>query len=243
MKKRVLVALLCLTLVSCFVACDMEFGGLVGELFSQGVGDYVPSDDFILGPSIEETWIETDVLIGEQPTIEPPANVYPGETVTILGSSYSDLGLRNDSSELVNELSYMRNETVEETLNVSINTLYCSWMEFASVVGATVQSGNHDYDILMANIANVGAVLTFDGYLVNLNTLAYVDMSSAAWDEGVNEGFAIGSYLPMATGALVPTSDMNTAMLAFNTQMADEMGVNLYDYVTCGGWTDRKSVV
>lgn len=242
MKKRLLVALLCLTLLFSLVACDMEFGGLVGELFSQGVGDYVPSDDFILGPSIEETWIETDDIWIEEttPGLELPENVYPGETVTILGGDYGDLGSPDVLSGIVHELSYQRNKMVEDVFNIHINTEYCSWTDIADKVKVTVRAGAPDYDIVMAGIANTGAALALDGCLVNLNTLPYVNMSSSAWDAGITQGFAIGSYLPMATGALVPSSDMCTAMIALNKQMADEMGVDMYDYVTSGGWTLAK---
>ena len=243
MKKRVLVALLCLTLVSCFVACDMEFGGLVGELLSEGgaIGGVIDRPaDVDPYPSIEETWIETDIMIEPTPGLELPENVYPGESVTILGSDYGDLGSPEVLSGIVHELSYQRNKMVEDAFNIHINTEYCSWTAIAERVKVTVQTGSPDYDIVMAEIALTGAPLALDGYLANLNTLPYVNMSSSAWDADVNEGLAIGSYLPMATGALVPSSDMLTAMIAFHKPMADEMGVDMYDYVTSGGWTLAK---
>ncbi len=244
MKKRLILILVSLLLIGSFAACDMEFGGLVGELFGDGgaIGGVIdrPADVFPY-PSIEETWIETDIWIEETtPGLELPENVYPGESVTILGSDYSDLGSPEVLSGIVHELSYQRNKMVEDAFNIHINTEYCSWTAIADKVKVTVQTGSPDYDIVMAEIALTGAPMALDGYLANLNTLPYVNMSGSAWDVTVKEGLAIGSYLPMATGALVPSSDMLTAMIAFNKQMADEMGVDMYDYVTSGGWTLAK---
>ncbi len=245
MKKRLILILVSLLLIGSFAACDMEFGGLVGELFSEGVGDYIPSDDFVPETAveetwIEETWIETDVLVEEHPAVDLPENVFPGETITILGSSHRDIGLLDVSTSFVHELSYARNQAVEEAFNIRINTEYVSPTEIANMTKTAVQAGVPDYDIVMAEIANSGAELAQNGYLVDLGTLAYVDLTGSAWDASVNEGLAIGNYVPMATGALLPSSDLHTAMIAFHSQMADEMGVDLYDYVICGGWTLAK---
>ena len=243
MKKRLILILVSLLLIGSFAACDMEFGGLVGELLGEGgaIGGVIDRPaDVDPYPSIEETWIETEILIETTPGLELPENVYPGESVTILGTDYGDLGSPDVLSGIVHELSYQRNKMVEDAFNIHINTEYCSWTDITGKVKVTVQAGAPDYDIVMAEIAYTGAGLALDGCLVNLNTLPYVDMSGSAWDADVNEGLAIGSFLPMATGALVPSSDLSTSMLAFNKQMADEMGVDLYDYVTCGGWTLAK---
>ncbi len=247
MQKRIFVALLCLVLLCSFVACDMEFGGLVGELFDEvTVGNVIDLPGNVVPETaveetwIEETWIETDVLIEEHPTVDLPENVFPGETVTILGSSNRDIGLLDVSTSFVHELSYARNQAVEEAFNIRINTEYVSSTEIANKTKTVVQAGVPDYDIVMAEIANSGAELALNGYLVDLGTLAYVDLTGSAWDASVNEGLAIGNYVPMATGALLPSSDMLTAMLVFHSQMADEMGVYLYDYVISGGWTLAK---
>ena len=37
MKKRIAIALVCVVLLCALAACDMEFGGLVGELLGEGV--------------------------------------------------------------------------------------------------------------------------------------------------------------------------------------------------------------
>lgn len=258
MKKRLILILVSLLLIGSFAACDMEFGGLVGELLNEGVlgeGLLGEIDEVTIGNVIdrpdvedswieetwgEETWVETDILIEPTPGLELPENAYPGESVTILSSDYQDLGSLEELSGIVHELSYQRNKMVEDAFNIHINTEYCSWTDIADKTKTIVRAGAPDYDIVMAEIAYTGAELALDGCLVNLNTLPYVDMSGSAWDADVNEGLAIGSFLPMATGALVPTSDLSTSMLAFNKQMADEMGVDLYDYVACGGWTLSK---
>ncbi|MBQ2256704.1 MAG: hypothetical protein II330_07545, partial [Clostridia bacterium] len=109
MKKRLILILVSLLLIGSFAACDMELGGLVGELLSEGVGDYIPSDDFVPETAVEETWIETDVLVEEHPTspeiwwdetecgteppiVELPENQFAGQEVVVLQVKESDLG-------------------------------------------------------------------------------------------------------------------------------------------------------
>ena len=72
MKKRLFAALLCLILVVSFAACDMEFGGLVGELLGEGgaIGGVIDRPD-VEDSWIEETWVEDE-------TVSYPMHLYAG---------------------------------------------------------------------------------------------------------------------------------------------------------------------
>ena len=247
MKKKLLVALLCLTLVCCFTACnlaDFEFGGLVGELFSQGVGDYIPSDDHIMPETaiketwVEETWIEETWV--EDETVSYPMHLYAGYTLTLLGSMEHDLGFDEYGDDIVAETSYRRNMSLTEQYSIAVDALLADQASLGDMVRNDVTAGQGDYDVVMGVIADPGAELAQKGMLYNLYGLSYVDIKGEGWDASNHEGLAIGSYLPMATGSLVPTSDLYTSMLVFNAVMMDEMGINPYDYVQCGGWTLSK---
>ena len=82
MKKRLTLILISLLLIRSFVACDMQFGGLVGELLGSGEAPEVDVDNGILTPPVqvepetvwnEETQVfETEVLETWPIDTEPP---------------------------------------------------------------------------------------------------------------------------------------------------------------------------
>lgn len=246
MKKRMLVVLVCLTLVCSFAACDMELGGLVGELFEEGVGDYVPSDDPFFPQTaveetwIEDTWIETDTVVDDGDYSDLPTNLYAGQRLVLLGSVAHDLGFDDPQGDAVDVMSYGRNKTVEQRYGITVDPLLVDADELGALVQSDGMSGQGTYDMVMGMIADPGASLAQNGMLLNLYDLPYVDFENSHWDADNHSGLAIGSFLPMATGDVVPTSALYTSVLLFNAEIAEEMGVDLYDYVKCGGWTVQK---
>ena len=51
--KRIAILLACLCMVCSLVACDMEFGGLVGELLGSGEAPEVDVDNGLLTPPVQ----------------------------------------------------------------------------------------------------------------------------------------------------------------------------------------------
>jgi hypothetical protein len=82
MKKSLFISIIALCLIVCLSACDMEFGGLVGELLGSGEAPEVDVDNGILTPPVqvepetvwnEETQVfETEVLETWPIDTEPP---------------------------------------------------------------------------------------------------------------------------------------------------------------------------
>lgn len=82
MKKSLFIPIIALCLIVCLSACDMEFGGLVGELLGSGEAPEVDVDNGILTPPVqfepetvwnEETQVfETEVLETWPIDTEPP---------------------------------------------------------------------------------------------------------------------------------------------------------------------------
>ena len=242
MKKRTLVVLLCLVLVCSFAACDIQFGGLLGELFeTDEILYHPPLEDVIPEPGSMDSWLENEGEIGTNGSyVELPAYMYAGYQVVVLGDLAYDLGSTDSQDNIVERLTYARNQTVQEKYGILIDSKYVMWSDITNEVKNAVQSGSTDYDIVLAPISVTGSTLAMQDLLMNLNELPYLDLGGAAWDTGINEGLAIGAYLPMATGQIVPSSDLGTSLLVFSTKMAEDYGVDMYDYVLCGGWTLAK---
>ncbi len=239
MKKRIFVALLCLVLLCCFVACDVQFGGLVGELFGSGDvgGDiHLPPEEYPTSSDIlwDEPYVEIETV---GPQVELDTDLYRGKVFTILGDSMQDLGMNGD---FISEVIYERSLLVEEKYGVMVSSKYLSSEWVITEVGNAVQAGSSDYDAVIANMTSVGVDLTMYGGLTDMRSLPYLDLSSSHWDANISEGLGFGNYLPMITGEMVPSSDLATALIVFNAPMVEEMGYDLYDYVEVGGWTLSK---
>lgn len=239
MKKRALAALLCAMLISTLVACDMELGGLVGELL--GNSDLTgPGDDVQEPPYIEDSWIEIpgDGTYVDMPS-DLPTGIYANHSLTVLGVSYDDLGQYTQSA-LASAASYERNLAVEKLYGISVECVQRIEQEIISAVKNDLNADLGEIDVVMANIAYTGTNLAQIGAIYNLNELEYLDLKASCWDTGVIEDLAFGDYAPMATGEILPGSDLMTALIAFNPEIAAQNGVDLYDYVQTGGWTLEK---
>lgn len=261
MKKRIIIILMCLTLVCALTACnlaELEMGGLIGELLGDAElpsGD--PSDSFItvyptpngtdisVLPPIEiapDDWTEDSYIESEtaMPSVDLPQHAYAEQRLTLLGVLDSDLGI-DDSVDIVQSLSYNRNVAMKNVYSLEVDTVLVeSDDELARQVRNDVTADGNAYHLIFGTIYQSGAELTQIGCLANLNNLPWVDLTHSRWDEDIYNGFAIGNYLPMATGAITPDATMKTAIIAFNPNIANQMGLDMYDYVQTGGWTLEK---
>ncbi len=249
--KKLSIALLCCTLIFAFTACnvaDMELGGLLGELL-EVIDIEGPGEDLIPEPSIplpeteyveswwtEDTYIDVEIDTTE-PWVELPTGMYAGYTLTMLGENADDLGYEEFTTFLS---TYERNQQVQAQYGIQLDCICANEAEIFSLVANDVAAGTGDFDVVFANISQTGALLTQREMLLHLKALPYLDLSHSRWDADVNRGLGIGNYLPMATGELVPTSDLKTALMVFNENVANKINVDLYDYVKTGGWTIEK---
>ncbi len=269
MKKKLAIALLCLTLTCALAACNLaefEFGGIVGELLGNidqpgenfGVIDPEPPVD---GVPIEtapteaesnghwetETWIEEmwteDVTYGEieteGPWVELPVNMYEGERLTLLGIHKHDLGLER-SEDSMQEATYARNQALKAYCGIEVDGVLVEQTGLYDQVLNDVMAGSGSYDIVFGSIARDGSRLAQNGALVNLSGLPWVDLTNDRWDEDIYNGLAYGSYLPMATGSITPDSMLKTSVVLFNPALAETNQIDMYSYVRDGGWTMEK---
>ena len=256
MKKRIAIVLVSLLLVCAFAACDMEFGGLVGEL----LGDLELPTDIAGRPLPDEMppeWVESETVPAEtwwdedttyEETVAPDDrsdfqysySLYTGQTLTVLGQNEDDLGFEETSGNDLESMSYLRNQIMEESFGINVEALMIEGGELAALVKNEAASGGGNCDIVMGGMADTGAALVQSGVLLNLRDLPYLDLTTARWDAGINEGLAFGNYLPMATGLAAPASNLHTSLLLFNKQTADNYGIDAYDYVQTGSWTVEK---
>ena len=241
--KRFFVVLVSLVLICSFAACDMEFGGLVGELFYQGEGNYISSDDHpISETAVEETagietWWDEPVEIE---TSHLPNDQYVGQPLHVLGSNPSDLGQDEESLSLVSNLSYQRNQTVQQAFGMTVKTVSVPWELLTSEIENQFLSGIDEYELMFAP-AQTGVTLAQKGRLHNLYDIPWVDLYTQGWDADMHEGLSIGNYLPMASGVVTPDTILKTSVIYTNKRLAEEEGLaEMFVYVKEGEWTLEK---
>ena len=241
MRKRFVIALICSMLLVCLAACDMEFGGLVGELLetSDLTGPGQDVQEQLSGEESDSRFDGTDAEADSDAPSDLPADLYAGQTLTILGENADDLG-ENSESSYAQLASYNRNVLVEQKYGIRIECMSAYMTEIKEIVTNDVGAGVGEIDVIMAGIATSGSLLTQNGFLTNLNDLPYVDLSCAKWDAGFNRDMAFGEYLPMAAGEILPGSDLKTSLIVFNSDLAAQKNPDLYGYVQTGGWTLDK---
>lgn len=269
MKKRIAIALLCLTLTCALTACNLaefEFGGIVGELLGNIdlPGEIVDEIDpeppvGVIPPETEqaettpnvgwetETWIDEmwteDVTYSEieteGPWVELPMNMYEGERLTLLGIHQHDLGLERNGDSM-EEATYARNAALTAYCGIEVDGVLVEQTALYDQVLNDVMAGGGNYDIVFGSIARDGSPLAQNGALVNLSGLPWVDLTHERWDEDIYNGLAYGSYLPMATGSITPDAMLKTSVILFNPALAETNHIDMYSYVRDGGWTIEK---
>ncbi len=252
MKKRISVLLVCLGLVACLTACnlaEMEFGGLVGELLggNEGIepGGVPVEPDVNYGTAIDETWIEDDwvspdvetVTQGPIETLNP--HEFYGYELVILGQNTQDLGMEH-MGDVFETMAFERNDMLQERFGITVTTVMVERATLPTHVKQDVNAGVGEYTLVYAEMVQAAPELGQGGYLISLYDLPYVDLYSSAWDQSMHRELTVGNYLPMATGEVTPDAIKNTAAILFNTEIATDLGLDMYDYVQTGGWTLEK---
>ncbi len=233
MKKRTLSLFLALLiLASAITSCSEK-----PEEQTETTGDTAPTSDSGDTAPVEES--ETEL----QPDL-PEIN-FEDRTFTFLTSGVNDTNGKDwqtydvwveaTNAEVINDAVFERNLYIEETYGAKI-------AEFKTT-GATldeikkeVQADSGAFDAAMTHFENA-ANLSKDGFLHNLYSIDYLDMSKPWWDQRAVEELTILNGLYVATGDITVIDNDATWVLMFNKQMVDDYQLgNIYDLVREDKW-------
>lgn len=244
MKKKVVVALLCAVLLISFVACDMQLGGLVGELFSSSD---LPAD---VQPLPEESWgTELQTVIGGEnmpdPPIDDPIAIYPSEyfshpNIRVLYST--DTLLLQDTEAWNEEYCLLEEQLLASyrDLDIEIDFTYTemsssSMMEQAYNAALSGATENTLYYFPLTHFMQ--SYYTYVQYMYNLNDLP----DYKPYDDGINHVYGaqatVGNKQYSTVGGMTPLARFEVDCLAYNPAVAEELGLDLYDLVQNGEWT------
>lgn len=202
-----------------------------------------------------ETTDITNEIVTEQNEVVPdlPENVnYNGTDFVILitGNTENnwqknDFKADEQTGEVLNDARYVRNTIVEETYGVKLKTIE----EYGSAKGEGsgyqlvmrgVMAGDTTYDACMINVYDISN-LACSGYLYDLNSLPYIDLSKPWWDQKANEDLSILGKMFFTTGDISTADNDATYCILFNKKLVDDYKLESpYEIVKAGKWTFDK---
>lgn len=173
---------------------------------------------------------------------ELPQKDYGGRTFTFLTSNENDdtgvdwvtkdIYAAEETGDIITDAVYQRNRWLEEQFNIKIAEYQCVTM---AETKKAVTSGVTDYDAVMTGIAN-GCNMGAQNYILDLQTLPYLDLSASWWDQGLTKDTSIAGRTYIATGDITIVDNDATAVLMFNKQMAANLDYDFYDMVRNNTW-------
>ena len=215
MKKALLILLCGVMLLSLLVGCaNGEQGG----------------EDTTAATEQENHWISPALTVTDE---------FSGKTLSILVNHEMNAGSEESSTDPLEDAIYRRNDKLESTYGIEINTLLdTDYVSLGSKVTKDVSSGNGEYDLVYQHMVNSATNLATNGLLIDLGDLEYVDFDQVWWDQDAREGFTIGNHQFLAVGDLLPHTMLYSACLAFNKNHFDDQSLEYpYDLAREGAWT------
>ena len=173
---------------------------------------------------------------------------FGGETLTIhvrrdgtIAPNVFEFYVESEIGDIVNDIIYRRNKTVEDRLNIKLNVVgEQGWEAYDQAVNhirANIMAGDTSYDLIAGWSARIPA-LSVQGLLMDLYELPYIKLSEPWWNQIIIEELTINKKLNFAVG------DGNSSALAAcmvmyaNNTVWQEYGLpNIYDMVFEGKWT------
>ncbi|MBR4959922.1 MAG: extracellular solute-binding protein [Clostridia bacterium] len=188
----------------------------------------------------------------EDTTLKPalPADLdFGGETVTIHARGDDDSFLEVYTEELngdvLNDAVYNRNAAVEELLNADIVGFrgggwrsYYDGNSDVPKIKASITAGDNAYQCIAGWNSRI-ASLAMEGYLLDLNNVAYLDLEKPWWNQTSREGLQLVGKNFFVTGDISFLTTLGGSYVLFlNNTVAENYGVtNLAATVLEGSWT------
>lgn len=239
MKRTLAIILSALMCASCFVSCSEKTDDETKKSTEDKTSVAKNSDDEDVTESEEESKAEANL---------PDAN-YEGYTFRMLGKGQSmthwqskDLTAEEMNGEAINDAVYERNAAVSERFNVKFREYEVGdYFDQGKEFSQSCLSNSDDYD--MAALKPEGVVSSFinNGYLVDLNTVPYMDLSREWYDQNSISQMSLGGKVFSVMGDMLTMDDDATAAVFFNKKLAEANGLpDLYEMVNNGTWTIDK---
>ena len=196
-----------------------------------------------------ETSAGTNTGEGERPPEIPEDLKDTGETIQIYTQGWYghapldvvDIGVEEDTEDLITGAAYERDREIEEMLGVFVEVAAVPecYDSFQTLLTQS-QGGMLEYELLLLRSA-VYTRAVANGMLLNLENrnLSYLDVTKSWWDEGSYDALSVCNQYYGLCGDFTVSDDLTLWALFFNKDMRSSLeGLdNPYDLVDSGDWT------
>ena len=140
------------------------------------------------------------------------------------------------TGEPINDAVFNRNAVVMEKYNFEIVELWGTSVNCTPLAQNAIQAGEDAYDLIL-NGSDTTPLITA-GFLLDLQTLPYMDLTKPWYDQNANKALSIAGKLPVTSGELTIMDNNATWCVQFNKNLATDLQIpDLYTMVNEGKWT------
>ncbi|MBR5528523.1 MAG: extracellular solute-binding protein [Clostridia bacterium] len=177
----------------------------------------------------------------------PEGTKFDGETFSLLiGSVGNYIYAEEETSDLLNDAAYRRNNLVGEHFGVEMNIVKGGYNESEGQGQATAQfrsliEANDDTYHAFTHVQHTGMPqMILEKYFVDWNTIPYINLEDEWWHQGVRDELCFGDKVYVMTGDYAVYID-RIDCLVFNKDIFDDLGLEYpYQDVLDGTWTWDK---
>ncbi len=146
-----------------------------------------------------------------------------------------DVYAEEADGDTITDAVYQRNTLIEDRMNIKISEIPV----FDPYVDAKklIMAGGDDFDLVTDGLCFL-STLAVEGYLIDLQSVDTLQLSSSWWDQELNSALTIGGNLFFATGDISIMDNYGTWCVMFNKTMGADYDLpDLYEKVRLGTWT------
>lgn len=182
-----------------------------------------------------------ETTVNENP--EPALPDYNGEgedfefLLRLTDYAYDEIYVYTEGydGEVVNDAIFDRNRAVEEKLNIKIAATYDAGV--AGVAQKAIMANDEAFEALW-ECKNSMTTLATSGYLVNFNTLPYVQLDASYWDANAVEQLSVLNKLFFMPSDISMENLNGVRFLYFNKKLINDYTLSdPYDLLHSNGWT------
>lgn len=148
-----------------------------------------------------------------------------------------------DSDNPVESAAWRRNQTVEDTYNVTIMPVYAEatddgmWSQTNQIITAYMNDSD-EFDVTATYVVTSGS-LVLNTCLYDWNSLKYTNLDASYWTQSINDNFAIDGHIFTAVGDTCVSALRYTYAMMFNRTKGNEMNLTeeIYDKIDDKKWT------
>ena len=153
----------------------------------------------------------------------------------------NEIGVENENGVKLNDAVYKRNSMIEEIYDCAIKySAYDDSATINSTVKNDVLSGDGTYDVIDNNSYSMPGLIS-SGYLLELSSIPYIDLSQPWWDSDANDNFSIAGQNYVLISSLNHFANAVSWCVMYNKYLAEgyDLG-DLYSIASNGEWTLDK---